>query len=211
MSKGAIFVTNATIQGILIAAALSLILSCASPMKLSDNWKNSTHTGPAYRKIMVIAMTQKADMQRYFENEFVQQLKPEGVEAVACHELFPGSERQTREDVIRRGREKGIEAYLIARVLASGTEIQAYGSSDRTLDSMTYLPWFGPSPAMIKEREAVTMESRLYDGKTLNIVWRSTAAVVDPYGSPEQIAAYTKLVVNTMHDQKLIPGRWELR
>ena len=159
----------------------------------------------------MIAMTQKVDIRRYFENEFVRQLKSEGVEAVACHELFPGSERETREDVIRLSREMGIEAYLIARVLASGTEIQAYGSSDRTLDSMTYLPWFGPSPAIIKEREAVTMESRLYDGKSLNIVWRSTATVVDPYGSPEQIAAYAKLVVNTMHDQKLIQGRWEVR
>ncbi|OPY88019.1 MAG: hypothetical protein A4E73_03482 [Syntrophaceae bacterium PtaU1.Bin231] len=195
-------------SGILLLAALSLILSCASPMRLTDNWKSSAHTGPAYSKIMVVAMTNRVDMQRYFENEFAGQLKSRGVEAAASHALIPDPDKGTREELIRLSRGMGIEAYLIIRVLGTGTEVQSYGASDRTSESMTYLPWFGPSPAMIKEREALTMESRLYDGKSLDLVWRSTATVVDPYGSPEQISGFAGLIVKTLGDHKLIPARW---
>lgn len=208
MSNARIDGTKIARSGILILAVLSLTLSCASPMRLTDNWKSSSYTGPAYKRVMVVAMTKRTDVRRYIENEFAGQLKSMGVDAATCHELIPDPDKGTREELIRLSGGMGIEAYLITRNLRAGTELQSYEASDKTLDSMMYLPWFGPSPAMIKERETVTMESMLYDAKSLNLVWRSTVQVVDPYGSPEQISGFASLILKTLRDQKLIPARW---
>jgi hypothetical protein len=74
------------------------------------------------------------------------------------------------------------------------------------MDSMMYMPWFGPGPQAVKQREAVTLESRLYDGKTMGIVWRSTVDAVNPSGSEDQISRFVSLVVKTLGEKKLIPS-----
>lgn len=198
--------TRIAISGILLFAAALMTLSCASPMRLTDNWRNSTYTGPAYKKIMVVAMTKRDYLRQPIENEFAKQLKSQGVEAATCHEYFPDPDKATREELIRVSQAMGIEAYLIVRVLGAGTDVQTYGAQDKTMDSMIYMPWFGPGPQTVKQREAVTLESRLYDGKTMGIVWRSTVDAVNPSGSEDQISRFVSLVVKTLGDKKLIPS-----
>ena len=198
--------TRIAISGILLFAAALMTLSCASPMRLTDNWRNSTYTGPAYKKIMVVALTKRDYLRQTIENEFAKQLKSQGVEAATCHEYFPDPDKATREELVKVSQAMGIEAYLIVRVLGAGTDVQTYGAQDKTMDSMTYMPWFGPGPQMVKQREAVTLESRLYDGKTMNIVWRATVDAVNPSGSDDQISRFVSLVVKTLRDKKLLPS-----
>ena len=200
-------------MGVLLFAAL-LTLSCASPMHLTDNWKSSAYTGPAYKKIMVVAMTTRNDMRQSFEDEFVRQLKSRGVEAAACHECIPDPDKVTREELAQVSQGMGIEAYLIVRVLSVGTEVQSYqGQSPSPMaattgrDSMIDMQWFGPEPSMGKRSDVATLESRIYDGKTSNLVWRSTVDAVNPYGSGEQVSRFVSLIVKTLGDQNLIPAR----
>jgi hypothetical protein len=198
--------TIIALTGTLLFAAALLILSCASPMRLTDNWRNSTYTGPAFKKIMVVALTKHDDLRQPIENEFAKQLKSRGVEAATCHEYFPDPDKATREELVRVSQGMGIEAYLIVRVLGAGTDVVTSGPSDSTLNSLMYVPWFGPGPPMTRQREAVTIESRLYDGKTMGIVWRSTVDAVNPTGSDDQISRFVSLVVKTLRDKKLIPS-----
>ena len=54
--------TKIALTRMLLFAAALMILSCASPMRLTDNWRNSTYTGPAFKKIMVVALTKHDDL-----------------------------------------------------------------------------------------------------------------------------------------------------
>jgi len=183
-------------------------------MHLTDNWKSSTYTGPAYKKIMVVAMTKRIEMRQSFEDEFVKQLKSRGVEAAACHECIPDPDKVTREELIKVSQGMGIEAYLIVRVLRVGSEVQSYQGQSPSpmaattgMDSMVNMTWFGPEPSMGKRSDVATLESRIYDGKTSNLVWRSTVDAVNPYGNEEQVSRFVSLIVKTLGDQKLIPAR----
>ena len=118
--------TRIALSGILLFAAALLTLSCASPMQLTDNWRNSTYTGPAYKKIMVVALTKQVDMRQSFEDEFANQLKSRGVEAATCHECIPDPDKVTREELVKVSQGMGIEAYLIVRLLRLGTEVRSY-------------------------------------------------------------------------------------
>lgn len=195
-----------------LLAAVLLTLSCASPMRMTDNWKSSAYTGPAYKKIMVVAMTKRAEVRKPIEDEFVRQLKSRGVEAATSHELFPDPDKGSREELIRRSQEMGIESYLVMRVLRAGTESQSlpaahgsYSLSATGTDSLANLNWFGPEPGLTKRYDVATLDSRLYDGKSQEIVWRSTVDAVDPYGSDEQISRFAGLNVKALRDNKLIP------
>jgi len=196
--------TKIALTRTLLFAAALMILSCASPMRLTDNWRNSTYTGPAFKKFMVVALTKHDDLRQPIENEFARQLRSRGVEAATCHEYFPDPDKATREELIRVSQGMGIEAYLIMRPLGAGTDVVTSGPSDTTSNSLMYVPWFGPGPPMTRQREAVTIESRLYDAKTTTIVWRSTVDAVSPTGSDDQISRFVSLVVKTLRDKKLL-------
>lgn len=201
MSKKKIALTGA-----LFVAAVLLTLSCATPMHLTDNWRSSTYTGPAYKKITVVAMTRQDNLRKPIEKEFVEQFKSRGVEAAAFHEHMADPDKGSVEDLIRLGQRMGTEAYLIVRVVGVGTVSQAYGSPDATSTSMQYIPWFGPQAPTIKQRDVATLDSRLYDGKTKDIVWRSTVDAVSPSGSDDQISRFVTLVIKALREKKLIPS-----
>ncbi len=198
--------------GMLLFATALLTLSCASSMQLTDNWRNSTYTGPAYKKIMVVAMTKQDDVRQSIEDEFAKQLRSRGVEAAACHECIPDVDKVTREELAKVSQGMGIEAYLIVRVLRVGTEVQSYQAnspsamaSSTGTDSMMNMQWFGPEPSMGKRSEVSTLESRLYDGKTASIVWRSTVNAVNPSPSGGQISKFVSLELKALSEKQLIP------
>jgi len=201
-----------TVRALILTAAL-LTLSCASPMRMTDNWKSSTYKGPSYKKVMVVAMTRHAELRKPIEGELARQLRSRGVEATACHEVIPDPDKGSREELLRLGRERGIEAYLVMQVLKLGSRVQsyptphgAYPSGPATgTDSMVNLSWFGADPGMVKRSEVATLDSRLYDGKSLDIVWRSTVDAVDPYGSDEQISRFAGMNVKALRAHRLIP------
>ena len=213
MGKTSIDKTKIAISGFLLFAAALVTLSCASsPMQLTDNWRNSAYTGPAFRKIMVVAMTKKDDLRQYVEDEFAKQLRSRGVETATCHECIPDPDKVTREELIKVSQGMGIEAYLIVRVMGVGTEIQSTMADSPSpmaastgTDSMMNLQWFGPEPSMGKRSEVATLESRLYDGKTTDIVWRSTVNAVNPSPSEGQISKFVSLEIKALSDKKLIP------
>jgi hypothetical protein len=205
--------TRIAMSGFLLFLAALMTLSCASsPMQVTDNWRNSAYKGPAYKKIMVVAMTKQDDLRRYVEDEFAKQLKAKGVETATCHECIPDPDKVTREELMKVSQGMGIEAYLIVRVLGSGTEVlstqadsPSYVAGSTGTDSMMNLQWFGPEPPMSKRSQVATLESRLYDGKTAEIVWRSTVIAVNPAPSEGQISKFVGLEVRALGDKKLIP------
>jgi len=199
--------------GILLFAASMLTLSCATPMSMTDNWRNSTYTGPAYKKIMIVAMTKQDDVRQSIEDEFAKQLRSRGVEAATCYECIPDPEKVTREELAKVSQGMGIEAYLIVRILRVGTEVQSYQADTPSTmatttgrDSMMNMQWFGPEPSMSKRSQVATMESRLYDAKTAGIVWRSTVNAVNPSPSGGQISKFVSLELKALSEKELIPS-----
>jgi hypothetical protein len=213
MDKIKIARMDIALTGILIFAAALMTLSCASSsMQLTDNWRNSTYTGPAFKKIMVVAMTKRDDLRQPIEDEFAKQLRSRGVAAATCHECIPDPDKVTREELEKVSQGMGIEAFLIVRVMGVGTDVQSTRSESPSpmaasdnVDSMLSMRGLGPEPMMSKRSEVVTLESRLYDGKTAEIVWRSTVNAVNPSPSEGQISKFVSMELKALVEKKLIP------
>jgi hypothetical protein len=212
MGKMKIARMDIALTGILIFAAALMTLSCASSMQLTDNWRNSTYTGPAFKKIMVVAMTKRDDLRQPIEDEFAKQLRSRGVAAATCHECIPDPDKVTREELEKVSQGMGIEAFLIVRVMGVGTDVQSTRSESPSpmaasdnVDSMLSMRGLGPEPMMSKRSEVVTLESRLYDGKTAEIVWRSTVNAVNPSPSEGQISKFVSMELKALVEKKLIP------
>jgi len=195
-------------MGALLTAAL-MMLSCAS-MRTMDEWRDKAYQGPAYKKIMVVALTKRADLRQPVEDEFRRQLQARGLEAAACYECIPDVDKISREELAKVGTGMGIEAFLIVRVLRTDTRIESYGSSGAPAsssvgrDSMMDMHWGVPDPPLTKRSDTATLESRLFDAKTAALVWRATAESVNPAGDGSGIAKFVRAVLAALDNEKLI-------
>jgi len=195
-------------------SALLLVLSCAS-VRMKDEWRDKAFQGPAYQKIMVVALTKRPDLRQPLEDEFRRQLNARGIEAAACYECIPDVDRVSREELAKAGQGMGIEAFLIVRVLRTDVRIESFNSSGAPAsssvgrDSMMDMHWGAPDPPLTKRSETATLESRLFDAKTATLVWRATAESVNPTGDGSGIAKFVRAVLDALDEEKLIvpPGR----
>lgn len=201
--------TRIAITGILIIASALLTLSCAS-MRTTDTWKDSAFTGPAYKKIMVVALTKRSDLRQPVEDEFSRQLKARGIESATCYECIPDVEKINREELAKVSAGMGIEAYLVVGVLRTDTRIESFRSSSPPpsaslgRDSMLDMQWGSPDPPLSKRSEVSTLESRLFDAKTAKLVWRSTVESINPAGDGSGISRFVRTVLTALDDEKLI-------
>jgi hypothetical protein len=195
--------------GVLLTAA-ALMLSCSS-MRTTDEWRDKAFQGPAYKNIMVVALTKRADLRQPVENEFRRQLQSRGVEAAACYECIPDVDKISREELAKVGPGMGIEAFLIVRVLRTDMRIESHRSSGAPAsssvgrDSMLDMQWGAPDPLLTRRSETATLESRLFDAKTAALVWRVTAESVNPAGDGSGIARFVRTVLAALEEEKLIP------
>jgi hypothetical protein len=191
-----------SIMGALLLAAVFMSLSCAAPLNLKSDWRSSTYTGPAYKKVMVVAVTKLPGLRKAMEDEFAKQLKSRGVEAVTCHDVIPDPDKVSGEELVRVGRGIGIESYLIVRLLGSGVE----GRDVAPVNSLYNIGGYWHSnPVRTEWNNVANLESMLYDGKTSDIVWRATTDVAAPSGSEGQISQFVSLIVKTLSKNKMIP------
>lgn len=200
--------SKVVMTGTLLFASL-MLLSCAS-MRTTDEWRDKSFQGPAYKKIMVVALTKRADLRQPVEDEFRRQLQARGLDAAACYECIPDVDKISREELAKVGAGMGIEAFLIVRVLRTDTRIESYGSSGAPAsssvgrDSMMDMRWGTPDPPLTKRSETATLESRLFDAKTAALVWRATAESVNPAGDGSGIGKFVRAVLAALDNEKLI-------
>ena len=203
--------TRIMILGSLLFAATMLTFSCAT-MRMTDEWRDKTFQGPPYKKIMVIALTKRADLRQPMEDEFSRQITARAGEAVACHVCIPDIDKVSREALAKVGAGMGIEAYLVVTVMRTATRIESYRSSipspagDYGTDSMMNVDlWGSADPPLQKKRESMTLESRLYDGKSAKLIWRSTIESFSPSRERGEIPRFVRTVLAALGDDKLIP------
>jgi hypothetical protein len=197
-------------MGALLLTMMLLIPSCVS-MRVTDQWRDETFQGPAYKKIMVVALTKRADLRKPTEDEFSRQFKARGVDTVVCYECIPDVDQLSREGLLKVGEGKGVEAYLLVRVLRTEMRIESRQSSSQPsstslgMDSMMSTNLSGsPDPPVSRRTEVATLDARLFDGRSTKLVWRSTIESVDPAGDGSGIAAFVRAVLAALGDEKLL-------
>ena len=203
--------TRTVMIGMLLFAAALLTLSCAT-MHMTYEWRDATFQGPPYKKIMVVALTKRADIRQPVEDEFSRQIKKRGGEAAACYVCIPDVDKISREELAKVGAGMGVEAYLVVMVLRTETQIESYRTSipppagDYGTDSMMNMHlWGSPDPPIQKKREVATLESLLYDGKSAKLIWHSTIESISLSGKGGEIPKFVRTVLTALGDEKLLP------
>jgi hypothetical protein len=182
-----------------VLISLFLLSSCATTMT-TNVWRDQTYQGPV-KKILVMGISQKPGIQRFFEDEFVRQLRERGVDAVAGYTVLPYGGKMDKDLVAAKARESGADTVLVARPLSR--EMQ------RTYVPGSYPRWGGYygraySPGYVVEDEYVYIETNLYDVATEKLIWSAESETVLLASDQDLIKSFISTMTSKLASDKLI-------
>jgi hypothetical protein len=191
----------------MLILALGLAMSCAPTTKLTRVWRDEAYQGHP-RKILIIVVLKNSDVRKLVENEFVEQLRGRGIDAIAGYTVLPDTAALNKKVIIEKMNDLGTDSVLIARHVGDRSEQTPMEGAD-TL-------WYGntgvQSPDVVYKDQYAVMQARLYDLKTEQPVWIASSEtwLTSNFSDTMVIRGYIKAVLKSMTDQKILastPGR----
>jgi hypothetical protein len=193
-----------------VAVIVGTLTSGCANSRLVNAWANPKYEGHPYRKIILLGVSGRPDIRRTYEDRFVEQLKARGVDAVPGYEFIPNDRKASQEEVKRAVEQSGAEALLITRLakVEKRTEIEpAYGPMYYPYGYYGFYSWAWAGyyePARIYQYDVVTLEIRLVDAKTGELVWAGATRTEDPQNVQKEFSQLAKIVVDELAARTLI-------
>lgn len=190
----------------IVLITLFLCSACATTTT-TNVWRDQTYQGPV-KKILVMGISQKQAIQRFFEDEFVRQLKQRGTDAVAGYTILPYDEKMDKDFIAAKAREIGADAVLVTRPLGRKTE-RTYVPGQAYVVPGSYYRWgsyYGHaySPGYVVEDEYVYLETNLFDVASEKLIWAAESETVLQASSQELIQSFISTMIAKLASDKLI-------
>jgi hypothetical protein len=184
---------------------LALFVTACASTQLTSVWKDPSYqTRPA--KIMVIGVAKNPINRRIFEDEFVQQLKARGTDAIASYTVLPDKQQGDQEAIAKKVAELGADTVLITR-LVSKKIVQVYVPGTAYYPPPYYGSWpayygygynYMYTPGYIAEDEYAVIETNLYEAKTDKLIWAASSETGIGDTDQNLIQSYIGVMVKNM-------------
>ena len=181
-----------------------LVTACAST-QLTSVWKDPSYqTRPA--KIMVVGVAKNPLNRRLFEDEFVQQLKSRGTDAIASYTVLSDEQQGDPAAIAKKVAELGADTVLITR-LVSKKIVQVYVPGSPYYPPPFYGTWpdyygygyrYMYTPGYIAEDEYAVIETNLYEAKSNKLIWAASSETGISDSDQSLIQGYIGVMVKNM-------------
>jgi hypothetical protein len=185
---------------------LFLLSSCATTTT-TNVWRDQTYGGTV-KKILVMGISQKKGIQRFFEDEFVRQLRQRGTDGVAGYTVLPYDEKMDKDFIAAKARESGADTVLVTRPLSREMQ-RTYVPGQVYAVPGSYSRWgsyYGHaySPGYVVEDEYVYIETNLFDVATEKLIWSTQSETVVLASDQELIKSFISTMISQLSSDKLI-------
>jgi hypothetical protein len=177
---------------VIMIGAVSLS-SCASTT-VTGSWRDEAYMGRPNRALVVL-VTAKPTVMRLFEDNFSQQLKTRGIDAVSAYTLMPSEDKPDKESIAAAAEKINADSLFITRLVDKKSYEVYYPGSVYVAAPGYYTPGWGDyynrgytyystSPGYAYEQAILYVETQLWDVKDNKLIW-SVITETQPRGSLE--------------------------
>jgi hypothetical protein len=195
---------------VVLLFGIAVLTSCATT-QLTSVWKD-----PAFQsrpeKIMVIGMAKNPLNRRLFEDEFVQQLKAHGTDAIASYTVLSDKQQEDQDVIAAKLKDVGADSVLITRLVSKKT-VRVFMPGSAYYPPPYYGTWpdyygygyrYLYSPSYIAEDEYAVIESNLYQTGNDKLIWAASSETLMTDANQNMIKSYIDIMVNSMAGNGLL-------
>ena len=190
-------------------AMLAALLSGCQSTTVRSAWFDTNFTGPPLRKIVVSGFANNIADGRVFEDAFVEKLRAVGVEAVAGHSLGLGESNLTEAAFVGAVVNSGAQGLLLVRLLGVDTRTQVTTTMVGGGMGWGTGPWGTTAwPMMpvqqVSQYDLATVETKLFDVKTKQLVWAATTTTFNPRSVARETPGFADLIIGQLAQRDII-------
>ncbi|MDH3356119.1 MAG: hypothetical protein OET81_01545 [Desulfobacteraceae bacterium] len=173
---------------LLIIVSFMFCASC-STTTMGTVWADKNYQGGKIKTIFVIGVSKDPTVRRVFEDEFVDQLKSLGTDAVPSYSLIPSEEMIDRPTVESKMKEVGADGVIVTTLVDRKTQKVQNTTSyyDRGYYghySRSYNAQYARHRTTSYEYEVFNLETNLYEIRNQKMIWSSLSDTQLPYSQP---------------------------
>ncbi len=192
-----------------------IVTSCATT-ELNSVWRDDNYS-EKIKKVLVIGVIKKPALKRFFENEFVQQLKNRGIDAVAGFTVLTSDKEADKDIIASKIKELDVDGVLITKLVEKKTEETYvpgeayYGDVYRpptyyrgwdSYYSRSYRTVY--SPGYTIKNEVVIVETNLYDTGSEKLVWSALSKTFVEGSSDSIIKSFIKIIIDNLNNDRIL-------
>jgi hypothetical protein len=202
-----------------ILAITSMVIICAcATTALRSVWEDKSYQGSPFRKVLIIGVFQEQAAERFFEDEFVREMKKKGVDAIPGYRVFPEGRMTKQElmakvsemgnEMVSKVNEMGIDSVLVAR-LVDARDAGGYDTYPSRVDS-------GPSAAKyfsyyvmccestITLGYEVAFETKVFEVKSDKLIWSALSRTSFERSLENTVTSFIPYMISNLRNRKLI-------
>jgi hypothetical protein len=190
--------------------AILLILSGCASSKIVNQWSDPDYRPAAFRNLVVLGVSEQASIRRSFEDEFVAQLKAEGIEATPSYKLLAEEGQANEARVTQAIKQAGADGAIITRLVRVDRRTQVSPGRYEPFPAYGFYRGYSSAwrgyyePPRVYNYEVYVSETSLYDLGKDRMVWAGTVTTTAPDDINEEIRTYVKVVLNAVKEKKLL-------
>lgn len=194
---------------VVLSIALSLSAGCAST-KIVNEWREPDYIPPRFKKVVVLGISKEATLRRSFEDEFVAQLRANGIEAVPSYQVMPEEGQAPEARLLSAIKQSGADAAIMTRLVRVERRQQFTGGYYNPYPGHGFYHWYSSGwagfyePPRVYNYDVYTSETSLYDLNQDRLVWAGTVQTTDPGDIRKEIKNYVKIVIDALKENNLL-------
>ena len=190
---------------------LAMFVTACATTEVTSIWKDPSYQGRP-GKVMVIGVSKNPVNRRIFEDEFVQQLKARGADAIASYTVLPDAKQNDQEVIAKKVAEQQADTVLITRLVSKRT-VQVYVPGTVYYPPVYYGTWrdyygYGYqaiyTPGYIAEDEYASIETNLYSAANDKLIWAASSETMMRGSDQKLINSYVGVMVKKMAEQGVL-------
>jgi hypothetical protein len=197
---------------LLLAACLLLAGGCASTT-LTNVWRDPSYSGTAFKKVLVMGVSETTGVRRIFEDEFAAKLKSVGVVAVPSYTFIPQdgpADRATLDAAITKA---GAQGVLVTRLLKVDRRTQYSPGSVWAVPAVGHYRdfhgyyssiWVQYAPPQRFDYEIVVLETNLWRAEKGELVWSGMTETFAPSDVRRATREFADVIIKALREQRLI-------
>lgn len=195
--------------GSFLCFMLVMLTAACAPVKELEVWKSEEYT-QSPSKILLIALTQKENIRKQFENVLADQLGKRGVEAIPGHKVLPPlGENPDRDLVVATVKKLGVDSVLVTHSI-SKEEIVNHQYGGVVLGGVAIYNegWYGYSYGYsynrVYDSDLFTISSKLYDVDSRQPAWSYLSQIKIDGSKEGAVNLFIPTIIEQMDSSQLL-------
>lgn len=204
---------NAARRIIVILIGAFIVVACAPQTEVIKLYDDPARASKTFKRLLVVDISSNRSQQQLFENEIVNKLRRERVDAIPSYTLLDASKGLLQDDLNRVSQEIGADGILVTHVASVDTSVGKLQGRDEIrstcrggdpLDYFLYDHKVIREPDSVRLAETVIVITNLYDAVSHSRLWTIQSTCFEKSSMGEVLQDESTAIVRQLQIDQLI-------